>query len=61
MQDHSHPHTAILYFISVLMGMLGMLEIKPILDIIFVSLGIIGLIVSIVLNIKRLFSSRYKK
>jgi len=61
MQDQTHPHSILLYFISMIMGFMGMLEIKPILDIIFVSLGIIGLIVSIALNIRRFIQSLHKK
>lgn len=61
MDSSHHPHSILLYFISMIMGFLGMLEIKPILDIIFVSLGIIGLIISIALNIRRFLESRYKK
>ena len=60
MDSTHHPHSILIYFVSMLLGLVGMMEIKPILDFIFVSLGIIGLIISISLNIKRFLQDRHK-
>ena len=56
MDIHSHDNNNIfLLIISLLFGITGLLEIKPILDLIFIILAIVGLIVTISINVKKLF------
>lgn len=56
-QSHN-SNNIFLLIISLLMGITGMLEIKPVLDFIFISLGIIGLIITIIINVKKLVNNK---
>jgi hypothetical protein len=57
MDINSHnSNNFLLYILSLLFGITGLLEIKPLLDFIFISLGIIGLIITIIINIKKLIN-----
>ena len=53
-----HNNNWILLIVSLIMGITGLIQIKPILDFIFISLGIIGLIISIAINIRKLLNNK---